>query len=258
MAKINSPGFLFCTLLLIFACSCGDKQKSERKKVGDYWVEANFNEYDNIEGVARYYNSTGQLVTISNLKNGSREGATINYFLNGKVKDSILFTDDKQNGFLFHYDSSGRLTYMDYAYYGIKAGPQVFYEKGKPVRYFFADFNKTDLFSSDYDSSGRCRHISAFTTNPVISDFNDEGRPVVEVSAYLPRPVGFEVTFKLGLIDENRKTNDLATITGNGIHWDTLLSVPPQGQSYYISSHLHDRQDSIDKLYIEELRDSAK
>lgn len=258
MKTVNSWGLLFWTLLLIFNCACRDKLHFKRQKIGEYWVEANFNENDNIEGVAKYYDTAGHLVTVSHLRDGTREGTTLNYFLNGNVKDSISFADDKQNGFLFHYDASGRLAYLDYAYYDIKVGPQVFYEAGKPVKYFFVDFNKTDLFSSEYDSSGRCKRISAFTANPVISDFAEEGKPVVNISTYLPRPVGFETTYKLGLIDEKRKTNDLATITGNGIYWDTLLPMPPRGQSYYISSHLYDQRDSINKLYIEELRDSAK
>jgi hypothetical protein len=194
--------------------------------------------------------------SIAEFKNGAREGSMVNYFPNGMTRDSETYTNDKANGRIFHYDSLGVLESEEYAYFGLKVGPRIEYQQGKISKYSFIDFNRTILFECKYDTDGRCRYISSFTTNPVMTDARLRDQPVEDLSTYLPKPPKFITTYKLGITYANDKNYELSEIRSKNVYWDTILPVLPPGRNYYISCHLYNRNDSINKLFIEDMKDS--
>ena len=201
-------------------------------------------------------NSEG--ATITEFKNGVKEGAMVTYFTNGMTRDSLTYTNDKQNGRIFHYDSLGALKSEEFAYFGLKVGPRVEYQQGKMFKYSFIDFNRTILFECKYDTGGKCRYISSFVINPVITDAWLRDQPVKDFSTYLPRPPKFTTTYKLGITYANDKNYELSEIRSNDVYWDTILPILPQGRNYYISCHLYNLKDSINKLFIENMRDTTQ
>ena len=66
--------------------------------------------------------------SIAEFKNGAREGSMVNLFSNGMTRDSETYVNDKVNGRIFHYDSSGVLASEEYSYFGIRVGPRMAYK----------------------------------------------------------------------------------------------------------------------------------
>ena len=81
-------------------------------------------------------------------------------------------------------------------------------------------------------------------------------QPVRDLSVYLPRPPKFTTTYKLGITYADDKEYELTEINSDNVYWDTILPVLPPGRNYYISCHLYDRNDSINKLFTEDIKDS--
>jgi hypothetical protein len=195
--------------------------------------------------------------SVAELKNGVREGSMVNYFPNGMTRDSETYSSDKVNGRVFHYDSLGVLESEEYAYFGVTVGPRILYQQGKVSTYSFVDFNRTMLVECKYDTGGRCRSVSTFDANPVMTNAWLRDRPVKELSLYLPRPPRFTITHKLGISYSGDKADELTEIKSNNVYWDTILPVLPPGRNYYVSSHLYDKNDSINQLLTVDLMDSG-
>jgi hypothetical protein len=195
--------------------------------------------------------------SIAELKNGVREGPMVNYFPNGMTRDSETYANDKVNGPIFHYDLAGVLQSEEYAYFGVTVGPRILYRQGKVSTYSFIDFNRTMLVDCQYDTGGSCRHLSSFDANPVMTNAWLRDRPVKELSLYLPRAPRFTITYKLGITYAGDKAYELAEIKSDNVFWDTILPILPSGRNYYVSSHLYDKNDSIDQLLTVDLMDSG-
>lgn len=204
----------------------------------------------------KYYDEQNKLITVANFENGKQTGATVHFYPNGNIKDSMIFASGKVNGIVYRYDTSGSLSCKEYYYFGLRAGPALKFQQGQISSYDFKDFNKATIVTCTYDSAGHCNYLSALSINPNITDCWKDGRRYLELSAYLPRPPAFSTTYKLGITYSINREEELKEIKSKEVYWDTVLPVLPRGQNYYISVNLYDKLDSINKLYIEEMHDT--
>jgi antitoxin component YwqK of YwqJK toxin-antitoxin module len=104
-------------------------------------------------GDIKFYDSTGAtLQRIVTYKNDIADGPGIYYYPNGKMSTSTNYSQGKENGFVFFYDTSGSLFQKTYYFYDVCFGPIVTYKNRYPIRYTFYSFDGFLLFSIDYDS----------------------------------------------------------------------------------------------------------
>lgn len=254
MKKKNHFFILAIISLIGFVCKSTSEKKIVRKKIGDYFIGAAFIDETQIDGIARYYDGNNKLLSTAEYKNGIKYGPAINFYESGMKRDSVFYRDGLPNGKAFSYDSLGNKKGMSSYYYGVVVGDNILYSNGKPREYFFTDFHSTNLFSCYYDSAGRYRmgkSTLAATTNLTAGD---SGEVKLNVFFYLPQPPNLTTTFSLGLMDaKNTKRNESLIRINNRFFIDTILSQPEKGYKYYISTHIQNIKDSINKVIINEL-----
>lgn len=93
------------------------------------------------EGAWQYYNCYGKLTTIQGFHKDSLNGLTIDYYSNGKVKDSLYYTSDERNGYYVSYYINGKMDVQGWYVNGNKEGDWHYYDlRGNLIKHhFFVD-----------------------------------------------------------------------------------------------------------------------
>jgi hypothetical protein len=242
------------TFVIVLSCVNNQRSKPDKRSIGKDIIEATFIDDSIADGIAKYYNNSGKVITIVNIKNGVKEGAAINYFQNGVVKDSMFFSHGKLHGIAYGYDSLGSLLFKKSYYYGVPLGHQFYYKSGNLSEYFYSDFNRNDLISCEYDSLARIR-LRTFSAVPIFTKGLDEQRnPALNLFLYFPKPPDLTVVYKIGLANDKQETKDEHILQDNRLFLDTVIAYPAKEWHYYISTELKSLKDSIDKTYIQDLK----
>lgn len=234
--------------------NCNDtKKRVERRQMNGYTIEAHFKDDSIVEGVAKFYQKDGRLVSITNYSDGKKDGVAMNYHSNGERSDSMNFSCGFKNGFQYRYDSLGQLYSIGFEYFDLRMGPQVFLDKGIVNRYFYLDFNKEDLIGCSYDSLGQITEVNFFLTKPKITQVEVDDRKMVELFFYLPNPPNAQITYDVGVTNGGHEDRRLFSVNKSSIIFDTILPRSEEGQYYYVSAHIKNVSGSVNKLFIEEV-----
>src|SRR3569833_2091104 len=102
---------IFVTLI-----SCSNSHDLKRIKMGDSYVEAHFIDSTSIDGMAKYYDSSGVLTAVINYRDGIKIGVAINYYPNGAVLDSVEYIAGKESGYWKGFDEKGNIVHCNFNY----------------------------------------------------------------------------------------------------------------------------------------------
>lgn len=223
---------LILIVFISFGCS---KSKYEKKKIGGQIIEANFINDSLINGIAKIYDSEGKLLAQTSFINGIKNGPSVTFYENGKIKDSLNYSNDLLNETAFKYDSSGFLLFKRTNYYGIDMGDNSFYNNGKLEEYYFTNFERKQLVSCKYDSAGRCYKLM-FNAKPLVSSvLLEKQTPAIQLFMYVPHPPSFEVIYKLGQVNSQNKKINETILNSNRLFIDTTLITSQKDLTYFIS-----------------------
>ena len=237
-----------------YSCRENSAKKIIRKKQGAYFIEAKFKGDKIIDGIAKYYDQEGHLISTAYYKDDLKNGPAHNFYLNGKIKDSMFYINGLINGNTFNYDSFGRLNKTESYYYGIPIGHNIFYHFDKPFEYFFNDFNANTIFSCKYDSLGKCI-IGKSIFNPITDIVeNDEGKHVMRLFLYFPKPPNLSILYQFGLVNDKNQIMGEYFLNSDRLFLDSILYQPENGWHYYISTHIETKGDSLNKVFFYDLK----
>ena len=231
-------------LFSIFSCN-----NEKTKKIGPYLVRAKFINDSTIEGVAKYFNDKKQLVSEVTYKAGIKNGPAINYYPNGKIKDSFNYKDGLLNEWQYAYDNNGFLLMKKYNYFDLSVGSHYYYTNNRLTEYSFFDFDKNELVDCSYDSSSKCR-IMSVALKPITNEvINDNRNSSLNLFIYFPHPPAISVTTTIGLINDKQETKKETIINGDRVFLDTTLELSEKKWNYFVSYRFLDAKDSLDKVY---------
>ena len=241
----------FCFLL----SACKEKKIIRKRIDGKNIIEAKFINDSVIDGVAKFYDLQGNLKVRGTYLNGKRNGPTLIFYENRKIKDSLNYDSDLLNGKSFKYDSTGLLLFTLSYYYGIEVGDHPFYTRSGTKNYYFTNFEKEILVKCRYDSLGRCDSFY-FNAYPIITDFfTDDNVRSFRIFFYFPHPPDFEAKYTIGLINENGIKQNEIILNSNRIFLDTTLSKPQKMWHYFVSiDYKNVSTDSIVNMYYKEVK----
>ena len=246
--------FLMLLFINFISQSCNNKDGVfDRRIVDGNIVESKFISDTLIDGVAKYLDSQEMVIARITYSRGVKNGVAINYFGNGNIKDSMYFNDGLPNGPSFLFDSSGNIKISKYNYYGLSVGPYAYYESGKIYKYIFTDFENNVTLKCEYDSN----LISSMTydNQPIFTEAIDSRRKsVIKLFYYLPSPPHLNITYKIGLENNQRESKYESLVLTNKPFLDTVLQRPDSGWHYFLSAHLESLNSGINKIYFHELR----
>ena len=140
-----------------------------------------------------------------------------------------------------------------YSYYGLGVGDRLYFKFGKLFSYNFSDFNQNNLIDCDYDTSEKCKLRKYKAYAILTSRINGQSDSALGVFLLFPKPPKLKITQTLGLKNAKDETISKCLIPDNRLFLDTILSYPDRGCHYFISTHIEDLKDSIDKVIIQML-----
>lgn len=146
-------GFLILFSLIYWNCSSIYKgYLMTLKKSG---VVAHFNSKGQIDG-RNYVIVDGKIETEADFFNGKKEGWTLRYYKNGRLKRKTWFRHNKAEGPQYGYYENGRLNYTDYYKDNKRQGNVYWYDdNGKLSSYAAYDIKGESFFYLKYDLSGK-------------------------------------------------------------------------------------------------------
>jgi len=188
---------LFFTIMIL---SCGDSKQDKLVTIRtDSLLIKGSRINDSIyNDTVYYYNLNNTLIRKDYFINNKLEGASIDYFPNGKPKLITHYKDGFKYGYNSYYNSSGNCHYRDFYYFDLTVGPIIFYnDDGSPKKYFFANLENENLLVIDYlDWQGINQMYSNcinFSSNTQKRDSTDE----VSVLLYLVNPPKFDFKYSV-------------------------------------------------------------
>lgn len=200
-------------ILLTFAsCNTGLKR---RIILDNTTVEGDISSDTIYNGRIRFYDTaTNKLVIDANYRKGKLEGKSIQYYLNGKIKNVEYYNNNKILGTATFYDSSGKLASKQDYYYGIKVGSDIAYKNDTVSEYYFSSLDGNDLFSIRYDTitnkgiykiNGNAKF---FFHNNLVKGIATNGttQERIEYFIYLPNPPDFHFQYSLCIVDQKDNT----------------------------------------------------
>lgn len=232
------------------------KGRIEIKVFGSDIIEGYFIKDSTVEGDAKYYDKgNGKLSYICTYHNGIQIGKAVHYFLNsGITRDSSFYINDLMHGFSYAFDTLGKLILQQNHYYGLMVGDRLYFNSGKLNAYFFSDFEQNDIFRCDYDSLGKCKLVFFNFTASLTNRLGQNRQPSLGVFLYFPKPPNLTITQTIGLRNAKKETKENYILPNNRLFLDTTLNYPDSGWHYYISTHVESTLDSINRIYIQELK----
>jgi len=149
--KIILIAFAFIISILNLICK-NNKNRSfiidnTTRAVGDISDDTTYN------GLISFYDiNSNTLLTDCEYVNGIKSGINNIYYTNGKVKSILNYENNKLNGYVAFFDSTGKLYCKQYYYYGLKVGPNIAYKNEKEYSFNFNSFDHESLLYFEYDS----------------------------------------------------------------------------------------------------------
>jgi antitoxin component YwqK of YwqJK toxin-antitoxin module len=100
------------------------------------------------------------LIEAGNYVHGMQSGSDIIYNRSGTIAYKADFAGDKQNGYSYHFDTSGNLVQKSNNYFGLNVGGSVNYKSDSVKEFYFYDLDENLLMYIDYDSIKAEKKIS--------------------------------------------------------------------------------------------------
>lgn len=240
---------LLCLFLLLIA-GCSHSNVKEMK-VGDVDVKGNIRieGTDTVyDGLMQFYDKDGYLMSAVNYEDGKINGAFIDYFRNGKIRQESQYFYGEQNGVFNIYDSLGNLIDALNLFHDIAAGPQVTYKGDSISIYKFASMDGFYLYTYTHEN-GQAIERGDLLTYVAHHVYGDDGKTLVlQLFIYLLDPPNRELTYKI--YDKDTVTNDSTLIDElsakkDGFFQSLIVPLPKANHKYYFRVQAYyPKQDS--------------
>ncbi len=240
MSKI----FILVFISFFFSsCSVDSKTKKRRWSKDGYLLEGIISKDSLMNGEIKYYNSKNQIVAIKSFINNIENGYAVNYYTNGKLRDSSNYLNGKKNGSTYHYNSFGKLMYQDYYYYGRPIGQISLYDSlsSKISDFFFVNFEGETKLHINYSQWAGVKDIlfDAISLSSNLIGIEDSVK--VSLFLYLINPPQFRFDYSLCKQDnDSKQIQEILPLTNNEIFKQLELPLLNKKNKYLVRLEIYD------------------
>ena len=246
---MSKAQFLTSICIIFIQLSCSNHRTIRTIKEGSFVVKANY--IDSLrDGPTMVYNDSNRLLSVTNYKNGTREGISKHFFHNGIVADSVQYKCDREYGFFTHFNQDGTIRHVNYSYFGLDYGPDLWYVKSVLKTFSFSDFGKEVIAKAIYKDNGELDSIIMFNPSVSMQSMERNGKPMLRLFALLPHIPDANQSYSIGLEASDNSIRKLADVQGRDFFIDTIMTAPPAGFHYYLGCNLKAKHDSINKFFM--------
>jgi hypothetical protein len=181
-----------------------------------------------LDGAVKFYDiKSNQLIEEGNYVNGIKSGADIIYNRNGTIASKAEFADGKQNGYSFHFDTSGNLVQKSYNYYGLNVGASVNFINDSVKEFYFYGLDENVLMYLNYDSIkgkklGEIQPKLFFFHDTYYQPYDDHDMSLKSFFVYTPDPPKFDFKYSLVLVDSSFKVLSVLNQISNSRPWSII------------------------------------
>lgn len=172
----------------------------------DIRAEGNILNDSIFQGLIKFYDTrTNKLVSQTEYDKGLENGLSTSFYPNGNISSEMNYKDGKLSGYSKFYDSSSKLSNIQYSYYDLNVGPLISFKDGKPSTFDFYSFDNELLFSLRYDSIGSKRITDLkkdfffFKKTNVLIDSNAKNEYLI----YLVNPPNYHFQYSLCVVNDS-------------------------------------------------------
>lgn len=238
--KATFISFLF---VLCIACKNNSRKKIVTVNKDGLTVKGYIVNDSIFDDTVYYYDAREQLVRKEYFQSGKLEGHSIEFYANGKMRSLFSYTSSIRNGVNGYYDSSGRIVYRDFYYYGVPVGPiTLFDEKESPKRFFFINFQNETLMDIDYRN---WLGVSTIYGNCINYTYGMQRRDTtreVSLFLYLINPPKFKFEYSI-FKKKSRSEKDFRKVKDISSDYpfiDLALPMLPLDEQYVIGLNIYD------------------
>lgn len=225
-------------LFILTACVNRSNERIETLHEGSYVVKARYVD-GRRDGKTEVYDSSGKLGGVVNYKDGLKSGTSIHYFSNGIVADSVRYECGKEQGYWRHFFPNGEPRHINYYYYGLEFGPDLWYDKDTILRTFqFLDFERHPIVICSYNEHGNIDSLKKIDLTIMLEEKEKNGVPLFHFFAYLPQIPLAKQSYYIGISDKNKLSRKLCDVKESTFFIDTVLAAPPRGYHFYLGCDL--------------------
>lgn len=248
---MRSGKIIFTIILTLLFISCFDAKKVKSKINKDNEImEGNVINDSIYDGKVKFYTSKNEYIGYMTYRLGIEDGPTVNY-KNGKIKDSMTFKNGLKNGFVYVYDSLGKLTDKVFYFNDIQLGYTYSFHDDK-VEYKFVDFegkviyertSRTDT-SSEFDYKGSLMYSK-------INEESINGSSQIGLFMYIISPPTIKSHYEIAVLDnKNHFVSSQKIITDNCFYTQELPNLP-KNQKYALVLYTYNPYKKRDDLQIQ-------
>jgi len=221
-----------------FLIGCFSDSSVKTINYGDHTAEGNIEitDHDTIfNGVIIYRDAKSRKVTSEvNYVYNARQGVYKEYHQNGTVAQHVNYSNDKENGFADVFDSTGKLTYRTYFYYGMEVGPSIKFANDTFAVYRFNTFEGSALYRNGWDSDHQITEQGRLL-NYVTTIVEDKQGMQLSIFLYLISPPHKQI--KYFIFDKDTRTGDSTLVFQSNSNMEVfqkvLLPYPGNGHEYF-------------------------
>lgn len=234
--------YILLIFVIIFSCNEIKKQNLVTIRKLDTIIIGNIIGDTLFNDTIKYYNLDDKLVSYKIFKNGRQEGLSTDFYPNGNPHYITSYTNGIKNGYSFYFDSSGNLMYKDYYYYGLIAGPIIFFNKGEPKRYFFSNLQNEDLISINYEEWKGVKEVFMNCINFTKNFQKRDSTRELSLFLYLINPPKFTFKYTIFKKKKNDETGftEVETISTALPFAQISLPMLPKDDHYVIGLNVYD------------------
>ncbi len=247
---------LFSVSVYCLIASC-QSNKVRSMNLGDGTrAEGRIDADTTFDGVIKFYDATtNQLIEEGSYIKGIQNGSDIIYNKNGTIAWKANFADNQQNGYFYHFDSSGNLVQKGYSYYGLNVGGNITYIGDSAKEYYFYDLDEKLLMYIDYDS---IKGKQFGSTHPILFFFHENHNQPYDSHGnvhssrsyfvYTPNPPKFDFKYSFVAVDSSFKVLSVLNEIGNKQPWSIInIDWKPERPNQQLALRLKVR-DSINSV----------
>ena len=252
---------LLALIIIVFLGCHKSEFKFQTIIVDDLKAEGNIkvNKDTVYDGLIKFFDKrSDKLLYEEHYQNGMLNGETKHYYENGRVKISLNYRVEKENGYTTFYDSTGKIISQNYMYYGIRMGDGIEYLNGLVKSFIFLNLDGDILFQLNYDSI-KSKRISDLQNGFFYYNIYQIDKQVSGNSKdylfYIINPPKYLFTYSLVRIDEHY--NVLNTIEvfplKDKIHSFSIDSTRNSEGRLAIKLNIHDSINDLDNVMFKKL-----
>jgi hypothetical protein len=213
----------FLIFIVVIALGCAENSNNNSVyDLGDIIAKGNIKDSLFNGHIKFYEKKSGLLVKESNYTNNILNGKYRQYYSNGNINIEGMYSDGKPNGYVYYFDSTGKIISQTFLYYGIRTGPSLEFINNQLKKYYYFSLENEPLFYLDYDSIGNKGILDLATDFFFITQYSFGNNLNKEYRIYNINPPKYNFQYSIVIINYQKEVLQTLKVFNDADLWHSF------------------------------------